>query len=132
MVQRVAPIALALLAVACDEEETLPPPLPLSAEVPAPSSSTRLRQRTRQYYASSADSVCEIYWEEGQASSVRKEIPCPRELRADERIRLTGRTCVREAPVKERNVPVRCPKQLFYMEDDDRRGKGEFKLGARK
>jgi hypothetical protein len=114
------------------EMESSAPPLPKSADPPAPSVSSTTRPRSRNYYVENVEEVCAVYWQEGARLSVRKTIACPREIEPGERLRLAGRTCMREAASAQRNVPVRCPKQLLYAEDGDRRGKGEFKLGPAK
>lgn len=130
--KHVLAIAWVLVAHGCDDPEPLPPPLPPSAEPPPPSSTVTAEPRERTYFLANDDMICVVYWEEGLRSSVKKTVPCPREIAAGERARLMGRTCMREAPKPDRNVPVRCPKQLFYVERDDARGKGEFKLRQEK
>jgi hypothetical protein len=39
---------------------------------------------------------------------------------------------MREAGQPERNLPVRCPKHIFYAERDDLAGKGDYRLGVAK
>lgn len=127
MNRSVAALGLALVLAGC-EQERLPPPLPASAEPLSPSAISSTRPRTRDYYAANEHETCVVYWQEGDERSVPKSIPCPRELEPGERMRLAGRTCMREAVAEERSVPVRCPKQLLYVERDE----GEFKLAPQK
>ena len=50
-----------------------------------------------------------MYWERGEERSVLVRARCPRDLHPGERLRLAGRTCLREGGGPEREVPVRCP-----------------------
>lgn len=124
-------LGVALALVGC-EEERLPPPLPASAAPLSPSVASSMRPRTRSYFAANEDQTCVVYWQEGEQRSVSKSIPCPRELEPGERMRLAGRTCMREAVAEERSVPVRCAKQVLYVERDDQLAKGEYKLAPKK
>ncbi len=128
---RVVGRVLFLLAAGCGEPPP-PPPLPVSANPPASTVAASTRLRERSYFAANEHGSCVVYWVEHEQRSVGKEIPCPREIERDERLRLTGRTCIRESAQPERNLPVRCPKEVFYVERDDARTKGEFKLGPQK
>jgi hypothetical protein len=127
----ISALATGVTVGGCDAE-TSAPPLPTSADLPAPSASPTTRPRSRAYFVENIEEVCAVYWQEGGRSSVRKEIACPREIEPGERLRLAGRTCMREAAKVERNVPVRCPKQVLYAEQCDLQGKGEFKLSPAK
>ena len=41
---------------------------------------------------------------------------CPKDLELGEKIHLTGRTCMRESTMKDRNIPVLCPDYLTNAE----------------
>jgi hypothetical protein len=118
---------LALLCAAgC--EEAPPPPVAFGsdASVAIPSASGRLLQRV--YVVANRSGECVMYWREGEQTSVEAEIPCPRELEVGERLRYTGRTCMRESSDASRNLPVRCPKQISHALRDEKNGKGELEL----
>jgi len=40
------------------------------------------------------------------------EVACPLELELGESIRATGMTCMRDSPIRARNVPIVCPSSL--------------------
>lgn len=81
------------------------------------------RPRRRHYFARTSER-CEIYTIEGEAPQAATEVPCPSEdlLARGERIRLVGKTCVREpAPSStdpSRQVPVICPSPLIGLDRD--------------
>jgi hypothetical protein len=77
---------------------------------------------------SNSAEVCHVYWIDGGTRSVKKWLPCPRELNDGEKMRLTGKTCLRESDDRSRNVPVRCAKYLFRMQTHDAEGSGEYRL----
>jgi hypothetical protein len=124
-------VAVAISWLGCEEE---PPPrrLPKSADPPAPTLSATTVPRERTYYVANLGESCVVFWEEGLRTSKRAEVPCPREIEAGERLRLVGRTCMRESNDPKRSVPARCPKHIFYAELHDEQGKGEFKLAPQK
>ncbi len=123
--------AMAFIISGC-QDVSAPLVLPASAAPVAPSASSTLRPRIRTYYAINEEDVCVVYWQEPTRASIRKIIPCPREIDAGERLRLAGRTCMREAAESARNIPVRCPKQVLAAEYDDRNGQGEYLLVPRR
>lgn len=88
----------------------------LAAEgTPAP------RRPTRSYHLRRTDDGCEIFWIDGDLVSASQEIVCPPDLEVGERLRLTGKTCLREsANTPSRAVPVICPLPLTAMEEADR------------
>lgn len=81
------------------------------------------RPKRRHYFARKSDR-CEIYTIEGESPQAATEVPCPSEafLAEGERIRLAGKTCMREpAPSStdpSRQVPVICPSPLIGLDRD--------------
>ncbi|WP_437725398.1 hypothetical protein [Sorangium sp. So ce861] len=88
----------------------------LAAEgTPAP------RRPTRQYHLRRTDDGCELFWIDGDLVSASRTIVCPPDLEVGERVRLTGKTCMREsAQTPGRAVPVVCPLPLMELEKEDR------------
>lgn len=88
----------------------------LAAEgAPAP------RRPTRHYHLRRTDDGCELFWIDGDLVSASQEVVCPADLQVGERLRLTGRTCMREsAQTPARAVPVICPIPLTNLEKADR------------
>jgi hypothetical protein len=78
------------------------------------------RRPSRHYYVAHTGDRCAIYWEENDQRSALQELPCPREVGPNERIRLTGEVCYRDTGERERDVPVRCPARLVAREKADR------------
>lgn len=89
-----------------------------------PSGSAAPRRPTRRYLLTRTAGQCEVFWVEGDASSERETIPCPPDLNDGEQIRLTGRTCLREAESAARTTPVVCPDPVTNLEKYER---GELK-----
>lgn len=119
---------VAVVAGGCDDGE--PPPRPPIASAASAFASARRPART--VYAESVGSRCDVYWLSGETESERKEIRCPRELKAGERLRLTGRTCHRESVDPQRRGPVRCSPYMLYVEDALHTREGEFYLRPRR
>ncbi|AUX39486.1 hypothetical protein SOCE26_008780 [Sorangium cellulosum] len=88
----------------------------LAAEgTPAP------RRPTRYYHLRRTDEGCETFWIDGDLVSASQTVLCPPDLLVGERLRLTGKTCIREsAQTPARAVPVICPLPLTNMEKADR------------
>ncbi|WP_437928475.1 hypothetical protein WMF37_04265 [Sorangium sp. So ce291] len=88
----------------------------LAAEgTPAP------RRPTRYYHLRRTDDGCELFWIDGDLVSASQTVTCPPDLQVGERLRLTGKTCMREsAQTPARAVPVVCPLPLTNMEKADR------------
>jgi hypothetical protein len=79
------------------------------------------RRPIRRYYLAHTDERCEVYSVEGDAISSPTPTPCPGDLLVGERIRIAGKTCIREGTRDvERQVPVVCPDPLTNRERDDR------------
>jgi len=65
---------------------------------------------------------CEVYSVEGDHVSPTLTAPCPADLNNGERIRIVGKTCVREGTGdREREQPVVCPDPLTNAEKRDLR-----------
>ncbi|WP_437938745.1 hypothetical protein [Sorangium sp. So ce341] len=88
----------------------------LAAEgTPAP------RRPTRYYHLRRTDDGCELFWIDGDLVSASQTVVCPPDLEVGERVRLTGKTCMREsAQTPSRAVPVVCPLVLMNLEKADR------------
>jgi hypothetical protein len=111
--RRAAVAALALAAEACRAEPAPSEAREAATGEPAPASSAR--RPTRRFALSRHDDRCEIAWEDEGARSPALETPCPQDLEPGERIRLTGRTCVREGE-RRPSAPVVCPDPLTNFE----------------
>jgi len=84
------------------------------------------RRPKRRHYFARASERCEIYTIEGDAPSPPVEVPCPSDafLARGERIRLVGKTCMRESAADpSREVPVICPTPLIELDRDTLEGR---------
>jgi hypothetical protein len=79
-----------------------------------------VRSPWRRYYVADVGEHCTIFWEEGEQRSEPQPTPCPRELQAGERIRLSDRVCMRESGDSSRQQPVRCPAAVVNRDKADR------------
>lgn len=78
------------------------------------------RRPGRRYYFARTSARCEVYRVDGETPSPPEEARCVADLAVGERIRLSGRTCMRESPADPaRQVPVLCPDPLRQLEKDD-------------
>jgi hypothetical protein len=79
------------------------------------------RRPLKRYYLGRTKDRCEVYTVEGDLTSTLAQTPCPPDLENGERIRLAGKTCVREGePGSPRELPVVCPDPLKFAELKDR------------
>ncbi|WP_437999233.1 hypothetical protein WMF26_04165 [Sorangium sp. So ce185] len=79
------------------------------------------RRPTRYYHLRRTDDGCELFWIDGDLVSASQTVVCPPDLEVGERVRLTGKTCMREsAQTPSRAVPVVCPLVLMNLEKADR------------
>ncbi|MDI1432917.1 hypothetical protein [Polyangium sorediatum] len=106
-------LLLAALLPACRGGESTdaaapPPETPPSA---APSAAPPRRPTTRHYLARTAER-CEVYSVDRDAVSPATRTPCPPDLHVGERIRVMGKSCMREGST-ERRQPVVCPGALL-------------------
>jgi hypothetical protein len=119
---RRAALGVALLGLsiaACSAGGPAPAPSATSDARPAPLPSAR--RPTRRYYLARSQDRCEVYSVDGEASPPRTSTPCPPDLEIGERIRLSGKTCMRESPEGvTREQPVVCPDPLTLLELKDR------------
>ena len=91
------------------DEDSLPRP-----SQPASSITTAdIKRPERNYFVINTSGRCYVYWASASTRSVGKGLSCPRDIESGEQVRLAGKTCIRESSKPERNIPVRCPKQLF-------------------
>lgn len=96
------------------------PPAQPSGAPESPAEAPPARRPARRYYFAHTSGRCEVYSIEGERISPPIEAPCPADLARGERIRLTGRTCMRESPSDPaREVPVVCPDPLVLLEEDE-------------
>jgi hypothetical protein len=117
-----AAIAGAALAVAlgCSEKRAKPSPpanVALSASAEALPAA---RRPARRYYLARTAERCEIYAVDPSGTTPKVPTPCPDYVRVDERIRITGMTCLRESDDPNRVQPVVCPDALVEREKRDR------------
>jgi hypothetical protein len=94
-----------------------PPPAASASASAAPVAPPR--RPTRRYFFARTESLCEVYSVDGEQTSVAVEFPCPVDLLAGERIRIVGKTCMRETADPERREPVVCPDPLTNLEKSD-------------
>lgn len=103
-----------------DEDAGAPQGAP-TASAAAESGGPAPRRPTRSYHLRRTDEHCEVYWIDGDLLSPPTAVLCPPDLLPGERIRLAGKTCLREAPeAAARSVPVVCPEPLRRLEKEDR------------
>lgn len=113
--------AAALLALAACQDRGAPAPAPsATASVAAdPDPAASARRPARRYYLARTSSRCEIYRVDAQGISPSLITPCPLDLQIGERIRIAGKTCIRESSDAERVEPVVCPDPLTNREKRD-------------
>lgn len=109
---------VALILSGCRERIGAPPGPPAEQATPAPTSSARRPQR--HYYLGRVQSRCDMFWVDGGEVSPPTMVVCPADLLPGERIRLAGKTCLREGSNKERSEPVVCPIPLLEHEAAER------------
>jgi hypothetical protein len=84
------------------------------------------RRPVRRYYLARTASRCEFFFVDPDHTSTRSSTPCPPDLRVGERIRIAGKTCMREGteadagPEADRVQPVVCPDPLTELEKRER------------
>lgn len=114
---------LALLNAACqDRGGALPAPSVEASAEPAPDAGSSARRPTRRYYLGRSQVRCEIFWVDGDQVSSPSPTLCPADLQPGERIRLAGKTCMREGSDPDRREPVVCPEHLTLQEARERAG----------
>ena len=77
------------------------------------------RRPTRHYFFARTESRCEVYSVDGEQTTASESFPCPADLLPGERMRISGKTCMRESSDLERREPVVCPDALTNLEKAD-------------
>ena len=90
-------------------------PLPT---VPVALSVTPPRRPTLRNFLVRTDERCEVFATEGDEVYPAERVPCPQDLEVGERIRVAGKTCMRDGR-PERRRPVVCPGPLLIREQRD-------------
>jgi hypothetical protein len=111
-----------LVVVACGDHPAAPAPATSALAVTAspPASAPRARRPTRRFYLGRTEARCEVYFVDGDVFSVPESTPCPLDLLPGERMRIAGRTCMRESSDQAREIPVVCPDALTNREKIER------------
>lgn len=94
------------------------PPPSASASGSAPQGAPP-RRPTRRYFFARTESRCEVYSVDGEQTTASESFPCLGDLIPGERIRIAGKTCMRESSDPERREPVVCPDPLTNLEKSD-------------
>jgi hypothetical protein len=81
---------------------------------------TSARRPARRYYMTRSQEGCEVYFVDPTHVSEATHTPCPASVVAGERIRIAGKTCVRESDDTTRIEPVVCPDPLTNLEKRER------------
>ena len=89
-----------------------------SSEPPA-AATVALRRPTQRYFFAKTQAHCEVYSVAGEQVTTPEVFPCPLDLNVGERIRITGKACLRESADPERVEPVVCPDPLTNLEKRD-------------
>ena len=115
--------ALVLVAAlglgACQDHAPAPSPPPPGSAAPVADAVASARRPVRRYYLARTAKRCEIYRVDEEGISPPLVTPCPLELQIGERIRIAGKTCLRESSEAERVEPVVCPDPLTNKEKRD-------------
>lgn len=114
---RRAALACLVALAACQDRGAGSAPPAGTAVDPDPAASAR--RPARRYFLARTASRCEIYRVDGEVLSPATPTPCPVDLQIGERIRVAGKTCMRESSDAERVEPVVCPDPLTNKEKRD-------------
>lgn len=114
-------LAVALAVAGCNDGGASPSPAASASATPAIDASAR--RPVRRFYLARTAARCEIYFADPGSVSPPLPTPCPSELQVGERIRIAGKTCIREGGERDRVEPVVCPDPLtsFERRDHDER-----------
>jgi hypothetical protein len=111
---------LVLLVAACqDRGGSLPAPSAALSAEPAADAGVSARRPSRRYYLGRTQARCEVFWVDGDDVSFPTAALCPADLQPGERIRLAGKTCMREGSDPDRREPMVCPEPLYLQEARD-------------
>ena len=107
---------LLLLAATGCEEPPIPPTAREGEMEPPLEALGSVRQPSETWIMTRTGERCEVTRSvEGQVvDTMPDRYACPKDLLLGERIRITGKTCIREGGPAERVVPVVCPDYLWY------------------
>jgi hypothetical protein len=94
-------------------------PMPVAAALPSSSSSSAPRRPTLRHYLARTAERCEVYSVDHDEVSPALRTPCPQDLQIGERIRVAGKTCLREGH-PSRIQPVVCPGILIDADNASR------------
>jgi hypothetical protein len=116
-----AGLAICSLLVACKREAGDAPAEPMvDADVAPDAAAAPPRRPTKRWYMGRTQERCEVYSVDGEVVSPPTPAPCPRYIEVGERIRIAGKTCMREdTRDPARAVPVVCPDPLTNAEKID-------------
>jgi hypothetical protein len=113
--------ALATATAAACSKRAAPKPTASTAIAPVDvEPATSARRPARRYYMTHTPDGCEIYFVDPTALSPPLEAPCPASINVGERIRIAGKTCIREGDDPARVEPVVCPDPLTNLERKER------------
>jgi hypothetical protein len=110
---------LAVTTAGCKEKHP-PAAETVGSVAPDPTPAPSARRPVRRYYLARTATRCEIYFADPGSVSLPQPTPCPLILQVGERIRVAGKTCVREGGDPDRIEPVVCPDPLTNFEKQDR------------
>lgn len=108
---------LAIVACTDDEEAQTVPQAPEPTSEPAWNPVVR-RPGWRFVYEKTGERCVVLRIDDNERITRGEEAACPVDLQVGERIRLAGRTCIREGPDTTRILPVVCPDPLTNAERD--------------
>lgn len=117
---RASALAALLILAGCKDHAPAEPPAASASAAPAPAPAVSTRRPTRRYYLGRTAARCEIYYLDASGASAPFATPCPMDLMVGERIRVAGKTCMREGNDPERVEPTVCPDPLTNFEIKDR------------
>ncbi|MDC3956668.1 hypothetical protein [Polyangium jinanense] len=106
---------LAAFLPACrggDAPEATPAPAPPDTAFSAAPSAAPPRRPTIRHYLARTAERCEVHSVDRDVVSPATQTPCPQDLQVGERIRVMGKSCLREGST-ERTQPVVCPGALL-------------------
>lgn len=118
MAKRSALAAILLALAGCHDRGAAPSAGAPSASE-APPAAPSARRPTRRYYLGRTENRCEVFSVDHDEMSPPDPTPCPPDLLPGERIRIAGKTCIREGSDPDRREPVVCPDPLTNREKRD-------------
>jgi len=121
-------IVFALFVASCADstpvEVRVTPANSAAPSVPAPPAAPAPPRRpTVRHYLVRTEERCEVYSADGDQVSPAERVPCPQDFEVGERIRVAGKTCLREGK-QARVRPVVCPGPLLDRQRREGRDAG--------